>query len=107
MLSGALRFRDSKEGTRLPYGDGRKNGQKFPNGFASSFLSVFHCSASSEQNVINDLFIPELPKCVSFSSWQASRQDLATACSATAHSYRRLPERAGLKESTQQTLRSY
>lgn len=58
----ALQLRHSEEGTRLPCGDGKRNGQKFPNCFASSSLSVFHSSASSQQNVINDLSTPELPK---------------------------------------------
>lgn len=58
----ALELRHSKEGTRLPCGDGKKNGQKFPNCFASNALWVFHCSAPSQHNVINDLPTPELPK---------------------------------------------
>lgn len=57
----ALQLRHSKAGTRLPCGDGKKNEQKFPNSFARSSLSAFHCSAPSQQNVINDLST-ELPK---------------------------------------------
>lgn len=38
---------------------------------------------------------------ISSSSWQTSRQDLATACSAITHSYQRLPKRAGVKENAQ------
>ena len=102
VLSGAYpctAAQTQRGGTRRPYGDGSKNGQKFPNYFASSPFSVFDCSASFQQTTKNALSTPELPKCISSSSWQTSRQDLTTACSAVTHSYWSLPERVGVKGS--------
>lgn len=69
----ARQFRYSEEGTRLPYGDGRKNGQKFPNYFASSPLSVSDCSVSFQQNMINNPSTPELPKHVSLNRIKTSK----------------------------------